>query len=725
MLSHNVQAAFARHDLSQRLGEMNKAESAMASLQREHASADRSVGLWDKIWFFSNSPEQAEMSRLAGEIRTARAGLTSLKAALRGDINTIADEFPPVEIWQRIDECEGIARAELLVDKGLFTKRAPRARRLVKALEQLGHRILEIWVPDFDLEAMIAALRDQDRARELAAPTSDITKLDPNLGYAPITQEMLVELVAGAALQGGLFAAEDELARLQELEERHTETAYGARHAITAWASLNVFSESKEETAAAQAIRKMVKARGRATATEQENRLLLATFLDAYPPLSIHRQIGAVLGAIRALRIDHARHVDHTGTATVRAVVAPRAVVLHTIASVRKAFLRAFVGLPMPSLLQRDSGWSPQRDVHAHSPRNQLLRDFTRSMDRLDGSAALGECANHAAMINGVQASSRRLSKEISWLDRAVFWDQTDAERQALLVKQRRKFHRRALSEAWNQLVEIANTASRQQPPLYVRDLSVNCAVRISKIGTASGCTVNKERGLATEIMGTIRDVLGEAYGLRGDRSTFMHDVANAATRGPTQPQDPEIFRARSYPEAVELVAQSLRATSFAEDYAGFAEVSNTWQSRHLEMAEMKARISFWDWVNFFSDTPEESRRNELKKEISGMKSDFQKRSFVVNQRFDAALDYYPPARLYYSTSAVIHALGRVYAKWVTRTYTDSKGNTRTSTTCELYGKSEAIASMKRWNADLVRCFGALPDVHECLERWVGYGGIE
>lgn len=724
MLSHKVQAAFAERNLSRRLDGLNKEEAHVVGLERRLAETRSRIGLWDRLWIFSDSTDEKAAGDLGKQLREARAQLTATRAEVRTEIDEIAAEFPPVEIWQRIDTCEAIARRELQVESGLLGKNAPRPKELMNALEALGHRILELWVPDFDIEALIATVRDEEKSRELATTRREVTTLDERLGYAPITQADLIGLVAGELLQGGYFSAEDEIERLRELSDRHEAEVVATRKAVTTWATLNVFTDSEEEKAAAEAVKQRFETQRKLAATEAENRLLLASFLDAFPPLSIHHRIGAVLGAIGSLRVQETRDVLPDGTAKMRKVVAPRALVLHTISALRSAFLKAFPGLPMPSLVSREADWGGGPVAMIGSPRNEILREFTKSMDRREGDVALRQCATHAAMLQGISNTQRQLSREVSWFDRAVFWDDSDAQAQARLVKRRRAFHQKALEEGWAELVEIAATASREQAPLLVRDLSVNCALHISAITTASGCTVSHHRNEALNLMSHVAQVLGDAYGLRGDRSTFMHHVAIALGRPARQQYELQVFRSRPYEDVVELVAQPLRGTQFAVEYAGFSEASHEWNEHKQKEKALGEQISFWDWVNFFSDTPEEAQRKEVRAQLKGLEADFQARSQRVNAQFDHALDHYPPARLYYRTNAVSEALRRIYARWVTRTYTDSKGRTRTTRTCELYGKATAAKAMQQWNLDLVRSFGALPDVHECLERWVSYGGL-
>ncbi len=725
MLSHKVQAAFAEHNLSRRLDALNKAESHFVGLERRLAETKSRVGLWDRLWIFTSSDDEQLESKLEREVQAASAELDELRRAVSADIDAIGSAFPPVEIWQRIDTCEALARRQLKFSgTDFFGKRAPRPSKLIAALEELAHRILEIWVPDFDGDALVATLRDEEAARALAESSETIARHDERLGYAPINQQALLALVAGELLQGGYFSAEEELARLKELKERHEAELADARGAVTVWSSLNVFTDSEEEKVAEAAVRQRFETQRKLAGTEAENRLLLASFLDTFPPLSVHRRIGAVLGAIGTLHVEETRDVRPDGTASMRQVVAPRALVLHTIAALRRAFIGAFPGLPMPSLVSRGADWGGGPTAMIGSPRNEILRDFTAAMDRRDGDVALQQCANHAAMLRGISRTERRLANEISWLDRAVFWDDSHEEAQTRLISRRRKFHKEAMVQGWAELVGIAATASREQPPLLVRDLSVNCALHIKSIGTTSGCSVNHHRDDAVALIDSIRGVLGDAYGLRGDRSTFMHDVAVSLSSRPKTTYEPAVFRTRPYHEVVELVAQPLRNTGFLGEYNGFSEASHTWNKTKEEEEALGEKISFWDWVNFFTDTPEEAQRKDVRRELKGLEADFQARSAAVNAKFDRALDYYPPARLYYRTHAVGEALLRIYSRWVTRTHTDSKGNTRTTRTCEIYGKKAAAEAMRQWNVDLVHSFGALPDVHECLERWVSYGGL-
>ena len=139
------------------------------------------------------------------------------------------------------------------------------------------------------------------------------------------------------------------------------------------------------------------------------------------------------------------------------------------------------------------------------------------------------------------------------------------------------------------------------------------------------------------------------------------------------------------------------------------------------EVKQVKAQISVWDMLNVFTDTEEEKERDAIMREMKSVDKAVQARSLKVNAMLDEALRQYPPGALYYKLGEVEASVSAIYAKIVTRRYTDSKGRTRTTRTCELFGKGRALGTIQKWNRALVEAYGPLPDAHDCLERWVAF----
>jgi hypothetical protein len=258
-------------------------------------------------------------------------------------------------------------------------------------------------------------------------------------------------------------------------------------------------------------------------------------------------------------------------------------------------------------------------------------------------------------------------------------------------------------------------------PPLHIRDQIIAATLQTASITTAGGCTVSQHRAQAMQHLRYLRDYLAHHYGTRGTRQQFMADLSAVLAQPAAAQQDPTDFRARSYGEILQLVAAPLRGSDFREDFLQLSQLTRAWNKASSGAADARERISFWDWINVFSDSQAQQEHKAHKARKAQLEPQLQARSLQVNQQLDRALSLYPPAQIYYMIDGVLDALKSIYARRVTVTTTDSKGKVRTRTECRLYGKQAAVQTMRRWNAHLVHGFGALPDYHDALNRWTSF----
>jgi hypothetical protein len=345
-------------------------------------------------------------------------------------------------------------------------------------------------------------------------------------------------------------------------------------------------------------------------------------------------------------------------------------------------------------------------------------------MDRREGVEGVEKCLVHASMKHSWSQTLLKVGDRVSWADKLAMWSNSPDEEMVFRARARRRWHERALAGEWDALLSTAQEAAMEQAPLRIRELAISAARNLKAVGTTSPCAVNEYRGKTLESLGVLRQSIGAAYGMHGSRSDLMGAVAARLGEG-ENPEAPPLeegaMRGLSYADVVEMAAAALAQTNYRDQYLVLTREMGAYDQAKSRVTAVKKDISFWDMVNVFTDTKEERERDDLKREMREKSLAIKSRSVKVNELFDAALAHYPPAVLYCRLGAVEVAVSSIYAKLVTRTYTDSKGRTRTSTSCNLYNKNRAVDQLAGWNAEMVAVFGRLPDVHECLQRWVSF----
>ena len=721
-LSQGVHALFAEANLNESLHQLGTVQADADALKRQLAEVQHRIPTWDRIVFFSDTQDEKLEKDLTERLKQARVKADTQRKVLEETIDAIAERFPPIGLWRQIDRCAGLARTELQVTGWRNNKVAP-PRGLIDALHELAHQIQQLYIPDFDPTMLAGPLRDEDTCQRTAVAKTDVVHPHPQLGFEPISMEQLVGLVAGQLLQSGFFQVEGRLERLEARRKRLHKEWNQAGAQVSALDDINILSKSPQEQARDQIGERALKARQEWIAADEDSRRVLMTHMDAYPPLKLYRQVGAALGMLSALGLEQETHINAQGKVAVRRVVVPRALVQEAIKNLRRSFVRIFPGLPLPSLaLKRTQRAAPGGVALLNSPRHQVLRDFTQAMDRREGQTLLAQSLVHASMLHAQILDRRALKKEVSWLDHAAFWSDSQAQRDLHDSKERAAVHRGALEQCWQQLMAMARHASAEQAPLLIRDRTVATSLNLRAITTQSSpCRVSDHRNRALAALSEMRAAFTRAYGITGDRQNFMADVAHALAQPPRAQRQAGPFARRTPPEIVHMVADQLRQTSFRLDFLACQKATAGWQQQQTRQKEAKANISFWDWVNVFSDTDAEKAKKDAARNIKALNKDIQALSQRTNALLDQALVVYPPAQLYLMIDGVHHAIGRIYAKMVTRTYRDSKGRTRTRRTCSLFNKTPAVNAMDRWNATLLQTFGHLPSSHECLEWWVSF----
>jgi len=133
-----------------------------------------------------------------------------------------------------------------------------------------------------------------------------------------------------------------------------------------------------------------------------------------------------------------------------------------------------------------------------------------------------------------------------------------------------------------------------------------------------------------------------------------------------------------------------------------------------------EASISTWDRINVLTDTPAEAHRDACAARAAEAAVAERAARAQLATLLATALGVYPPGAAYYALEPVRAQIAAVRAVLRRRTHTRRVGNVTTTSTsyhCELLGKAEALAALRRWTVGATGVFGRLPPDGEILAR--------
>lgn len=674
------------------LDKVQRVESLVREIEelaRERLEVDQRVPLWDRIVFFSDTPDEGRAGEIDLTLEPRRRVLGQLRREIEADFDRVGRDFPPFGIGVAVERCFRVAREQLRVE-GFLRRKVAEQDQLRDELAGLADRIVETWVRDFQPTRMFERISDPDRCEEVAGEPEELDE-DVRLGVAPVLNRHLIPLVARRLKAGPFFGEKARLLSLQRERDRLEGQYRDARGSVSLLDRLNPFSDSRAE-------RRRDDIKARLAETEESlrrcfetTRRLLHQALAAYPPLAIYQRVVEVLGVAQMLRVERERNLTPSGEATSREIVAPRALVFASLRRLLETFGEVFPDVPLP--LQVTLELSDGNLGRRRSPREKLIREFH---ERLDASWAPGvrdQALEHAAMQGRLGRTLKRVRGNISLVDRIVFWSESVAKQRTERLEERDAWHREAAEALWSKLLGAARSVGETLAPLAARDLAIRASDELDAVHTEDGqasipraCGVHgRERVLGSLV--TMRRSLGEHYGLEGSRAVLLAAVAAQAEVAPPE-QEPSPFEPLSYADVVERLAGRLQSTPFRALYETLQE----------PLAGRPPTV--WDAVAL-GDEPE-----GLSAEVCG---ELRRIDELVERAFDA----YPPARLFYGLGGVILRVESIRA--VSREVQDSDPLRHA---CVLEGKGEAQAALRRWCTTLVETFGRLPDYHELLQLW-------
>jgi len=709
------------------LEELGRAHATLTSRQRELDEIKARIPFWDRVVFFSDTADEARARQLDRDIKELERIIGLQRTALDSALAEIEQAFPAFEIARRIDRAVRQLQSQIRVD-GLIFKGVELPDSLLNDLHGLGERILHLYVPDFDHEDFLRTLADEQRCRAFAnAPPS--LRPHPTLGVEPLSHEALLRLLAGHVLDGPYFHARPELDHLEQQLNQLANAHAAAVEAVPIVDKLNVFTDSEAEQHRDQLATEVQKTlfdfRNRAEQVHD----LLDTSLALYPPMGLYVRLGELLGAIDALAVKSVVDLEPGGDVVVQKIVEPRALVLAAAQRLRRAYVQAFPGVPLPSDVEERERRKVQHAAGLDSaPMSQMVQDFANALDRAGGEKLFDQCLLHVAMQHRLSRRLGDLKSRISWVDRLSLSNNADqtAEAQAWA---RLKWHQSTTDDSWNQLLEAARQAGAQQPTLALRDWAVHTLGRVKAIHTDGGSSRSPKscsvygRSEAYEGLNALRTVLEHAFNLQGDRQRLMEQLAELLEHPePPPPLEQGVFRPRSFHEVLAILAVPLYESDYRARFLRLQQLLPRHAAYNDELQEVKGRISFWDRLNFFTDTPDEQHRDNIQAALKGLSTEIQHESLAINTLLERSFDHYPPARLYYLVGSVVEAVSDIRAVCRSRTVSTGSGKNRRTHTeyyCALEGHGAAINQTRRWNATLLATFGPQPTYQELLARWV------
>ncbi|MBI5367405.1 MAG: hypothetical protein HZA54_10250 [Planctomycetes bacterium] len=715
------------------------------AFERERAELRGRIPLWDRVIFFSDTPDEARAKEVERELTAARRRRSAVERELADLLAAAEKTYPPLALARRIETALALAAAVL---------RAPgdsRGRaRLAAGLHALGDQVLADYAPDFSARRFEAQLSDLETCRVAAAGAAAVARgaaepaagpvLDLERGYAPMRQADLLPLVARRLLDGPLFERLAGRAEWAQVCNRFLDDLRRAEAQIPWYDRLNPLSDSPAEQERDRLEQELARTEAEWSARVERARAAFLEALGAFPPLGLYVRIAEAGALAEALAPGTERVLDGRGRLVNASVATPGALLLAALSGVAAHFRAAFA-LELPGRLVAILAGEGASPGNAEPE----LRRLAPLVARLDAGAAPGlrdRALEHARVSGairrcrqeggGSEAGAR--SRLLSWVPALTG---RDREAQA-----RAELHAERTRRLWSDLVTEVERAAEGVPALFLREQTVRLRSLVAQVDTYTevfdrpvACSVFHREALLTTLQ-RIRQTLEEAYGLAGVEDRLMAAVA-AAAPAPAEIRGDEVYGVRPLsPAALHgFLAHRLEDTAFATVFRRL-EAAEAERLRAEDGAEQAAaRVSLWDRLNVFSDTDDERTERAERGRAAALTREIRDAVRKVKTWFPAACRVYPPIELYYRLPEVVAAVSGLRAECTGSRFSlvpaggDSLGSRRTERwRCRLIGKAAAVRAVADWSARFAAAFGPMPSRHRILELWAeggaGLGGL-
>lgn len=707
---NSLQDMLRQHQIEARLLELEQGFKRVAALRRQRESADEEVSLWDRVNVFTDSPEELRVKQLDAELASEERATAARRAELERVLAEVEGAFPVFEVGRRVDAAVRMVRRHVPVEGHVMDLiRFPDA--LWRDLERLTERILELYVPDFDHTDYVLAMADERRCRAFAQRARVSVRPHATLGIEPLDHEAVLRLVAGHVQDGARVGAKMELEVLEQRLARLVESQGGAGGGLLEGISLP--GEAGSGTTALE----VSEARYTLRIRQEQVHALLDAALTVYPPLGVYVCAVELLAAMSALHVGPVPDVGLMGDELVRESCEPRALVLAAGLRLRRAFVRAFPGVPLSSIPTDQepplvpTGPAPDARAMAHT-----MSIFSGAMARAGGEALLDPCFAHATARYRLMRAEQRSGPFPPGPGDVV-------RPTAAAARERLEWLNRTARRPWHAVVHTAQQAASAELPLRrLRDLSVKATRELKNLGIVpelqgeSGVVVVGREALM-QTLGELRALLEVHFHVGGDRAAWMERVFQRLKRAEAiEAPDPRVSPPTSIEQVVELLASALVETSFRESY----QEANTLLERRAAHVRALEELT----LRLASDQPrdvESSRDAEafdsLSMELAAL--DVELEAFVGprDELFQRALQVYWPVQVVLEFDGVHEAVAalRPIKETAFDAYVPRHAPVKY---VRLAGHTAAIEAMQRWNARWIAILGRQPSWPELLARW-------
>lgn len=346
---------------------------------------------------------------------------------------------------------------------------------------------------------------------------------------------------------------------------------------------------------------------------------------------------------------------------------------------------------------------------HLFSSTEALLQNLERQVETLVGLDELLELNK----------------KNISTMDRIVFWSDTEAEAREKAWKQQRKDQIRQLRKSWEELLTQVRVGRGEVWSAFLLDTFSPVPKAVERISTPEGrsswskkCPV-LHREEAVELADYFRRELQRRFQVQGEASQLFEQALMAAGSEQALNRDP-----LGNPVAIDgetllrVAAREVEARGLKERFlaAGRTQVKSEDTRRQLRQA--RSQVSLWDRLNVFSDSEAEKAEKEVRDRHSQEAEQARYLLESAHEGFlEALAEIYPPAQLTFEINRLCQELAMINSECRSFTEEDSEGNRSTYYYCALTGKWEAMQTSARLERSIREHTEGTPYLHQWLEE--------
>lgn len=532
----------------------------------------------------------------AWRLEALLAERSRLDASLAGALRAVAASSVPFEIALRVETVVAATRT----DDAIGLDRGGPSETVGLELDAIAARVLEVWAPGFDAEALAATFAAGASAvrREVAPPREHAT-----LGWAPVQPDELLARTA-AALDGTAFITLTEVARREAAEAEDVAARLAAAEAqVPAMASMLGIGHDAIHRAAELA-RLLDKEQFEANAAFETAWFAILRAGAVSPPLRLHlalRGASALLGS-DGRDLGHALRLD--GSLELRRGRVRRALFIAALAEVRAACEAAFPGLGAVASGARGSAEilhaaasGPYRQAGGTAEAGRRpLSSLAGLLDAAGAPAVVARALSHAVVIGVLEqeAGRRGVLDDVVRRSSPSGGDTQDSRARRVL------WHHTLLLMHERELVAGCARIELPRTLLHEAIVQVHVAVgwirAITQIGGGGGMVGQLEALAAIDRLALAS---GAILGLPSDASSTALAVAARIRGAPGS-------------GAIDALARELRATRFADAVEALPRLARAADELRWRAEDAAHDVSWLDRINVFTRSASEERAEEL-----------------------------------------------------------------------------------------------------------------